>query len=193
MSDAVLDDERADAALDELKLPRGARASLLQLVNLYATAGDGADPTPAAPAAQPNKSAEENVDRIVMASYHQIRVSFWISAVMSVVLFVAGLTFLALAVAQAKQGDRTATIAIAGVGLADFLLLFYTNPRRDLAKNLASTQRVHIVATSYLFGMGLAARHDDHALRLLHELTVDSVRLLDGAGPADDPADPDAP
>jgi hypothetical protein len=197
-SAALLDEETADAALDSLELPRSdtIRAELLNLVNLFAavtaktslgeehTAGTEQVDDPLERRAAGGRAVHANVDRIVMASYHQIRVSFWISAVMSAVLFVVGLSFLVIAVAQALKGDQQATFAIAGLGIADFLLLFYTHPRRDIGKNLECSQRVHIVATSYLFGMGLATRHDDHALELLHRLTVDSVGLL-AAGPSE--------
>ena len=98
---------------------------------------------------------------------------------MSGLLFAFGVAFLAVAVVQALDGDLEAAAVIAGIGLAAFGLLYFTNPRRNVAKNLAGSEQVHIVATSYLAGLAFAEKHDSEALQLLNQLTAHSIALLE--------------
>jgi hypothetical protein len=139
-----------------------------------AAGGDGAVRAPAIPDA-----VGANVERILVSSNTQLRWWFRISVAMSAVLFVFGVAFLAVAVAQALDGDLAAAAVIAGIGLAAFVLLYFVNPRRNEATNLAGSEQVHIVATSYLAGLDFAEKHDEDALTLLNQLTAHSIALLD--------------
>jgi hypothetical protein len=140
-----------------------------------ASGGDGAAPAPAIPP----DAVGANVERILVSSNTQLRWWFRISVAMSAVLFVFGVAFLAVAVAQALDGDLAAAAVIAGIGLAAFVLLYFVNPRRNEATNLAGSEQVHIVATSYLAGLDFAEKHDEDALTLLNQLTAHSIALLD--------------
>jgi hypothetical protein len=143
--------------------------------SLAAAGGDGAAPAPALP----HDAVGANVERILLNSNMQLRWSFRIAVVMSAILFAFGVAFLAVAVFQALDGDLEAAAVIAGIGLAAFVLLYFTNPRRNVAKNLAGSEQVHIVATSYLAGLAFAEKHDSDALTLLNQLTAQSVALLE--------------
>jgi hypothetical protein len=127
----------------------------------------------------PHDAVGANVERILLNSNMQLRWSFRIAVVMSAILFVFGVAFLAVAVFQALDGDLEAAAVIAGIGLAAFVLLYFTNPRRNVAKNLAGSEQVHIVATSYLAGLAFAEKHDSDALTLLNQLTAQSIALLE--------------
>jgi hypothetical protein len=131
--------------------------------------------------------------RVLMKTYGQIRVSFTISLVMSAVLFLVGLALLTLAVARAvgEEEVQTSTLTIAGLGVADFVVLFYARPWRDIAANVVNTQRAHMVATSYLSELALAGRERPDTLRLVHEITRDYVLLLEGRSASEGPSEPD--
>ncbi len=143
------------------------------------TRTDGGDGAVRAAAIPPHGDIGANVERVLMSSNSQLRWSFWIAAVMSGLLFAFGVAFLAAAVLKALDGELAAAAVIAGIGLAAFVLLFFTNPRRNVAKNLARSEQVHIVATSYLAGLAFAEKHDSDALTLLNQLTAHSIALLD--------------
>jgi hypothetical protein len=140
---------------------------------------DGRDGAARAAALPPHASIGANVERVLMSSNSQLRWSFRIAAVMSGLLFAFGVAFLAVAVVQALDGELEAAAVIAGIGLAAFVLLYFMNPRRNVARNLAGSEQVHIVATSYLAGLAFAEKHDTEALTLLNQLTAHSIALLD--------------
>jgi hypothetical protein len=142
-------------------------------------ATDGRDGAALAAALPPRGDIGANVERVLMSSNSQLRWSFRIAAVMSGLLFAFGVAFLAVAVVQALDGELEAAAVIAGIGVAAFVLLFFTNPRRNVARNLAASEQVHIVATSYLAGLAFAEKHDSEALGLLNQLTAHSIALLD--------------
>jgi hypothetical protein len=137
---------------------------------------DGAAPVAGFP---PQENIGANVERILMGSNTQLRWWFRIAAVMSALLFAFGIAFLAIAVVQALDGELEAAGVVAGIGLAAFGLLYLTNPRRNMARRLAGSERVHIIATSYLAGLEFAERHDSEALELLNQLTAHSIVLLE--------------
>lgn len=140
---------------------------------------DGRDGAARAAALPPHASIGANVERVLVSSNSQLRWSFRIAAVMSGLLFAFGVAFLAVAVVQALDGELEAAAVIAGIGLAAFVLLYFMNPRRNVARNLAGSEQVHIVATSYLAGLAFAEKHDTEALTLLNQLTAHSIALLD--------------
>jgi hypothetical protein len=137
---------------------------------------DGAAPTAGL---QPHEAIGANVEQVLSGFNTQLRWSFRIAAVMSALLFGFGVAFLAIAVAQALDGELEAAAVVAGIGLAAFVLLYFTHPRRNLAKNLAGSEQVHIVTTSYLAGLAFAEKHDAEALTLLNQLTAHSIVLLE--------------
>jgi hypothetical protein len=119
------------------------------------------------------------VEQVLRGFNSQLRWSFRIAAIMSALLFAFGVAFLAIAVAQALDGELEAAAVVAGIGLAAFVLLYFTHPRRNLAQNLAGSEQVHIVTTSYLAGLAFAEKHDSEALTLLNQLTAHSIVLLE--------------
>jgi hypothetical protein len=44
-------------------------------------------------------------------------------------------------------------LTVAGLGIADFVLVFYTRPWQDIAANVYVSEQVKIIATSYLSGL----------------------------------------
>jgi hypothetical protein len=137
---------------------------------------DGAAPGAGLP---PHEAIGANVEQVLRGFNSQLRWSFRIAAVMSALLFAFGVAFLAVAVFQALDGELEAAAVVAGIGLAAFVLLYFTHPRRNLARNLAGSEQVHIVTTSYLAGLAFAERHDSEALMLLNQLTAHSIVLLE--------------
>ena len=101
--------------------------------------------------------------------------------IMSVVLFVVGILLLVISVARAlTEADvSTATLTIAGLSLADFVLLFYSRPWKDVATNLSNSQQVKIIATSYLSSLALLRNGRFEELKALDLITKNAVGLLE--------------
>jgi hypothetical protein len=79
-----------------------------------------------------------------------------------------------------NEGDvSTSTLAIAGVGLADFVLIFYRRPWEDIGRGLSNSQQARIVATSYLSGISMLRATDSDVHATLHTLTREAVQLLE--------------
>jgi hypothetical protein len=116
---------------------------------------------------------------VLLEAFDHIRWSFWISLGMSVILFLLGMAFLGAAVFRSLSESTvsTATLTIAGLGIADFVLLFYSRPWKDISVNLSNSQQVRIIATSYLVGVALL--EDGDASKSLEQLTKRSVLLLE--------------
>jgi cation transport ATPase len=122
----------------------------------------------------------QRIEDILLESFTHIRWSFWVSLVMSVILFIIGMFFLVTAVVKSfsEASVSTATLTIAGVGIADFILLFYTRPWQDISRNLSNSQQVKIIVTSYLSGVGLVSQNREENLKLLEGLTRNSIGLI---------------
>jgi hypothetical protein len=158
--------------LSELELPQSSIPSLLHIINRLEL--EKRDKVPE------NKKDFQSIQDILLESFIHIRWSFWVSLVMSVILFITGMFFLVTAVAKSfsEASVSTATLTIAGVGIADFILLFYTKPWQDISRNLSNSQQIKIIVTSYLSGVGLVSQNREENLKLLEGLTRNSVGLI---------------
>jgi hypothetical protein len=184
------DDTTFRETLRELRLADDdvSRAALVMVVQRVDSLKEGAtrsvsEPRQEMASGTAIKRADESADdlkRTLLESYAYIRWTFWVSFGMSIVVFLVGLVLVGIAIARSigEESISGGTLTIAGLGIADFLLLFYSKPWRDIAENLAKSQRIKMVATSYLAGLALTRPAQPDALRLLSELTHDSVRLL---------------
>ncbi len=122
----------------------------------------------------------ERFRRIIWDSFQHIRWSFWISILMSIALFVIGAALIGIAVMKALgPGEMTIeTLTIGGLGLGDFLILFLRRPWEDVGKNLSNTQQVRIIVTSYLSSLSLIQQQRSADLKLLAEVTANSVKMI---------------
>jgi hypothetical protein len=172
------DEDGFREALNQLKLPETARPALLDIVNRIERLTRQTPPTDAG---TDSVTPRSDIEKMLLESFVHIRWSFWISLVMSVVLFVVGLIFLGIAVIRSlsESAVSPATLTIAGLGIADFVLLFYTRPWQDISVNLSNSQQVKIIATSYLSGLSLLQQGKTEAFSLLEQLTKNSVGLLE--------------
>jgi hypothetical protein len=195
-------EEHSEAALGKMEIPHAARGELLSLLNRVeqlkarppvkvstlvpapvtvagtelSTPGTMPTTIDAAPAAP-----DDRYERMQLEAFDHIRMSFWVALLMSIGLFVVGLVLMGCAVFQAlrEKNMSTSTFAIAGLGLADFVLLFFRRPWQDVSVNLSNSQQVRTIATSYLVGLALLQRRDTGSLGLLNELTKRSVEMLE--------------
>jgi hypothetical protein len=172
------DEQEFSDALDRLGLPHDARGGLLDIINKLASRRARQSDTH--PASTPTPESPSEVQRILLESFVHIRWSFWISIAMSVILFLLGLVFFGTALMQSLQTQEvtSSTLTIAGLGLADFVLLFYTRPWKDVATNLANSQQIRMIATSYLACFALIRNGTPEQRKALEELTERSVGLV---------------
>lgn len=178
----LLEEEEAKKVVQELHLPQAAIGSLQGLVNrleLMKSEQQSSNKKEQNTQEVPLRTRQEIQD-ILLESFIHIRWSFWVSLVMSVTLFILGMFFLGAAVYKSisEAAVSTATLTIAGIGIADFVLLFYTRPWQDISKNLSNSQQVKIIATSYLSGLALINQKRSDDLLLLEKLTKNSVGMI---------------
>lgn len=155
-------------------LPQEAGPLLLTIVN-----ASERKRAPAAEERQPDPGRD--VRDVLMQPFKQITWSFRILTGMSVLMFLLGLGFLGVALVQTVQEDAvsTSTLTIAGVGLADFFLLFYRRPWEDIARGLSNSQQARIIATSYLSAVSMLRPDDPDVQEALRTLTREAVELLE--------------
>jgi hypothetical protein len=175
------DPDQSASAMEVVGLPQSAQAGLLNLLNRLEVARRAGSVETEAAAAD---ARGDEIRNTLLESYVHIRWSFWTLFGMSVVLFLVGLVFLGVAMARSlDEGSvSSATLTIAGLGVADLVVLFYSRPWQDIARNLSSSQQARIIATSYLASLALVQQGRAQELRLLERLTHESVALL---GPQD--------
>jgi hypothetical protein len=175
----LLDDRKRAEVIKELRLPLSSEGTLLQLVNrMERVTKDSEADFKRAP------DIDARIRDILLKSFDHIDQSFLASLVMSIVLFVVGLLLLGVAVVRSlvERDVSTSTLTIAGLAIADFVLLFYSRPWQDIQANLTNSQQVKIIATSYLSSVSLLEPDQDGQLKSLAELTRDSVDLLRECG-----------
>jgi hypothetical protein len=180
LPDRLRNDDEAPAALDQLKVPPSARPGLIQLATLVEQLRRNAKASERQTATSSPRTNETSIDmdKILLRSFDHIQWSFVVLLAMSVMVFVAGLAFLAVAIVRAAQGDTdAATFAIAGIGVADIVLIFYRRPWQDIVANLSNTQRVRVIAISYLAGVSLVRR--GITIEPLEHLTNNTIALLE--------------
>lgn len=180
------DDEHFQQALREVKMPESARGELLHLLTrverLQARAANTSVQADMDRSHQASAVAQDDkYEKMQLEAFDHIRVSFWVALVMSIGLFLVGLLLMGLAVYQAvrETSVSTSTLTIAGLGLADFVLLFFRRPWQDVSVNLSNSQQVRTIATSYLVGLAFLQRGETRSLELLEGLTKRSVDMLE--------------
>lgn len=175
-------------ALEALRLPESARPELLHLVTRLERIEERAAAPAAGGQGAPDRAAQAELSRersreeqMQLEAFDHIRQSFYVAMGMSIALFLVGLALIIIAVSRAvREGDvSSSTLTIAGLGLADFALLFFRQPWKDVAVNLANAQRTRTVATTYLVGLGLLYRKDQAGLEMLEKLTGSCIGTLD--------------
>jgi hypothetical protein len=181
------DGEHFQEALQKMEMPHSSRGELLNLLTrverLQARAAAGTS-APAEMHGSPHALAiaqDDKYEKMQLETFDHIRTSFWVALIMSIALFLVGLMLMGLSVFRAMReiSVSTSTLTIAGLGLADFVLLFFRRPWQDVSVNLSNSQQVRTVATSYLAGLALLQRGDTNSLELLNELTKGSVEMLE--------------
>jgi cation transport ATPase len=178
LQEKLQDKDLCSEVLSQFDLPQSARQALLDIITRVEQIQARA-PTSDIKADAVASSSETK--KMLLESFVHIRWSFWISLVMSVVLFIVGLLFLGMAVwrSLSEGAVSTSTLTIAGLGVADFVLLFYTRPWQDISVNLSNSQQVKIIATSYLSGLSLLQQGKNEEFKSLEQLTKSSVGLLE--------------
>jgi hypothetical protein len=171
-----------DGMAGRLGLPKEAAPQLLNLLNAVERSAS----SPASPENAESRGSQEDphdpeVRRILMEPFRHIRWTFMILTAMSILTFLLGLAFLLTALVRSVHEHQvsSATITIGGLGLADFVLLFYRRPWEDIARGLSNSQQARIIATSYLSGASLINPTDPQAQAALRELTQSSVEMLE--------------
>lgn len=156
-------DEQADL-LDEQGIPRSAAADVLQLLNLIRPnlehlQGDESAAQSRLGDRSPHLTAAQVKDwqRESMAPFRRIRNAYRLSMAMSAVLFVVGVSLFVIATGRALfEGTASSdALLIAGLGTIDFIALVYTRPLKDIAANLAQTQRAGVLLMTYHAGLSL--------------------------------------
>ncbi len=190
----IKDSKIAPVILQEAGLPDSARDHLLQIMNLQEHLGAKEDFGNGNQKLR-NRSSERqdqprdgfaDLAKTVLASFRYVASSFWISLAMSVIIFLIGVGFLLGALFKAfdEREASTSTLTLAGVGLANFLLLFYKGPWKDIAANLVNTERARTATLSYLGTMSYIRQLDQsiaplEAIEAIRDLTRETVSLLE--------------
>ena len=127
-----------------------------------------------------NEGQDAAFDRLVWEPFRQIRWSFWISVAMSVAMFLIGAALMVVAAYEAigSSAVTLSSLAIGGLGLADFVILFLRRPWEDVGKNLADSQQMRMIVTSYLSSLHLLAERRQADIESLEKITSRSVDLI---------------
>lgn len=171
--------------LAERQVPSEALDDLRELAHLIDGLQEGAtrESTPVEQTNRRRDALGRRLPGILLDSFDQIQWSFRVALAMSVVLFLIGIVLLLVAVwrAMMERGASTATLTIAGLSVADFVLLFYSRPWKDVANNLSNTQQVKVIATFYLAAVTLVERGEFEKLTKLKDVTLSTVSMLSRA------------
>ncbi len=170
---AILENNEDEA--QRMGLPSEAGPVLLQIVNASQAARSDTVEAPVTGRGDPS------VREMLMQPFGHITWSFRILTAMSVSMFVIGVAFLIAAMAKAlgESDVTTSTLTIAGLGLADFVILFYRRPWQDIARGLSNSQQARIIATSYLSGVAMIESRGGDTHEALRALTRESIELLE--------------
>jgi hypothetical protein len=171
-----------EAQAKELGLPKQAGPVLLHILNTSGGSEKAEGHTERRLESDFHSASDNDMRKTLMQPFGQITWSFRILVCMSVLMFLVGLVFLVFALVE-MIGSRTlsaSSLAIAGVGLADFLLLFYRRPWEDIARGVSNSQQARIIATSYLSGISMLDPRDPGAQAALQGLTRQAVELIEG-------------
>jgi hypothetical protein len=170
LQDKIRDESHHHEVLNEYDLPQAALIGLLEIVNKMDFLINK----------QPTPNRESKEEKILYEPFDHIRWSYFISMGMSIIVFAVGVLFLAIALKEyfSEGTISTSTIKIAGLGIADFVLVFYSRPWRDISINLSNSQKMRMIAATYLAGMSLINLGDMKRFEALQSLTKSSVNLV---------------
>jgi hypothetical protein len=190
IQETLKDQEHYPEALQELTLPDEAWKPLLHLltrVECLQSQAAGRD-QPAASRQPPDEEVDhaghhtryDSYEKTQLEAFDHIRAAFWISIGMSVGLFLVGLGLTGFAIYEAtlQTSVSASALTIGGLGLADFVLLFFRRPWQDISVDLSNSQQVRTITTTYLVGLALIQRRDNQRLQMLDKLTKGSVERL---------------
>ena len=179
---ALEDDKRSAEVLEKYQLPPAVREHLRALLDKVRVLVEAAAASRASgsPTKTDRMQPEDAVRPILLETFRQVKATFWISIAMSIGLFVVGLAFLGVALWQSlgSTAASTGTVTLAGVGVADFVILFYSRPWKDVTANLSNTQQIRMIATSYLASYSLIRDGKGEALDQLQKMTSGHVDLI---------------
>lgn len=114
--------------------------------------------TDSTPQTNKSKSQEPDTDKkFLLESFGQLRSAYKISLSMSIVIFIIGVSFLAIAAVQSfvNPQDVASTSIIGGIGIVQIVALFYRNPLMHIARAVSNAQQAKIAVMSYLIGVSL--------------------------------------
>ena len=173
------DQDYFQEVLQELHMPEASRAGLLNILNSAESLTENQDTDKIQMEEQ--LEIEDKYEKMQLEAFDHIRTSFWVALSMSIALFVIGVILMGVAVNEAihESAVSSSTLTIAGLGLADFVLVFFRRPWEQISVNLSHSQQVRTITTSYLAGLALVQRGDTNSLNMLNDLTQRSVGLLE--------------
>jgi len=189
---AKLEDEATRvAACERLKITEAMAKEILNVLGELR-------PAAAAPAAaEPDeavrdlrtrtKASMDEAQTFLDNSFRQLRTTLWISHGMSVLIFLMGILFLAIAAYRAVMvpDGVGGTAVVAGIGVVQIVALFYRNPLRDVGRAVSNAQQSKMVLMTYMLGVSLIGEDVYHgtptaeAGRRLREMTDELVVLLE--------------
>ncbi len=90
-------------------------------------------------------------------TFKQLRTTYRISLIMSVIIFAVGISFLIIAAVRSFTQPESIEITsvIGGIGIVQIIALFYQNPLSDVARTVSNAQQGKIAVMSYLIGVSL--------------------------------------
>ena len=119
------DQDHFQEVLQELHMPEASRAGLLNILNCAESLTENQDTDKIKMEEQPE--IEDKYEKMQLEAFDHIRTSFWVALSMSIALFIIGVILMGVAVIEAAYESTisTSTLTIAGLGLADFVLVFF--------------------------------------------------------------------
>ena len=101
------------------------------------------------------KTAATTADEFLSRSFRHLQIGAWVLMAMSVTMFLIGVSFLVIAAIRSftHPEDAGVTAVIAGVGVAQIVLLFYRNPLRDIGRSTSDAQQSKLIVMSYMLGV----------------------------------------
>jgi hypothetical protein len=172
---ALLEDHAAAAA--SLGLARDVGPLLLNILNTVEVQRESTED------GEPSSSqlSERELRAILFEPFRHIRLTFFVLTAMSLLTFLVGMTLLAVAMVKAygEQDFSAATLTIGGLGITDFVILFYGRPWDDIARGLSNSQQARMIAISYLSGLSMLQSEDATTQEQLLKQTRTAVELLE--------------
>jgi hypothetical protein len=186
-----------DKACEDLKVPKSMAGELKNvLLEIERLSEQDASVSPNAIALDDDAAVRmrtQTLDSVSAAqtfldnSFAQLRTAYRVSLAMSILLFVAGMAFLAIAAIRTFTHPEsvTNTAVVASIGIVQIVALFYKNPLRDVGRSVSHAQQSKLAIMSYMLGVTLVGENvyhgkstDEAGLRL-SDLTLATIQLLE--------------